>query len=116
MEYVTMNGKSKLYYIMTDADFAEFLSENVSDSASEYFTESIQGERADLIANFRINPLQYCSGECDRVFAVQEACNNQMQEAEEIARELYAMMIKESRPKQKYIQKVIDIINVLKNR
>ena len=113
MESVLVNNRP--HYIMNDYDFEDLLRQQISDDAARYFIESVSGAEDDAIARFRSDPSRYCTGECDRVYNTQAHYENIMQEIEELARELYAMLQK-SRCNAAALSKTADIIHTANNR
>ena len=57
--------------IFYNEQFARLLDEKLGCDAAEYFHAALEDQREILMGEMRKEPLNFCTGECDRVYDIQ---------------------------------------------
>lgn len=105
MPHVLMiKGEKRPETIFTDEQFARLLDERLGYDAAEYFRERGKNLKEEIWDEFAKDPLWYCTGECDKVYDVQEQFESKLDSVMVKLRELYAHLSKLTmeHPKKNY--------------
>jgi len=99
---LTVQGSTEV--VFDDEQFARLLDERLGYDAGEYFRERIKDLKEDIWDEFVKDPLKYCTGECDKVYDVQEQFENKLDSVKDKLQELYAYLQKltTEHPKKNY--------------
>lgn len=102
-------------FITDDRDFAELIYRELGLDAYEYIQDMSDSAVEEIQAKMYENPLEYCPGECDKVFETQRHYTDILQEIEDDLREIYKEHYQLKRPHKLYL--ITDLIGkVVKNR
>ena len=104
--------QGKVENIFNDRDFADMLREKLGSDAEDYFNRALDPDALyDAVYNrFRENPLEFCSGECDKIQRQQEYYENELRDIELVARELYKCYIAKKNVPHKEMDIVLRLI------
>jgi hypothetical protein len=78
--------QGQIEFIESPEKFAWLLEEKLGRDAADYFNSF----KDDFIEQMQSDPLQYCVGECDRVYETQRHYENQLDTVLETLRKLYS--------------------------